>query len=145
MTKYKLPFEIICLLFVVLFLYTGINKASDINTFSAVFDHLPFPVRISSWLPYLIIAFELFAATTLLIPKSRLLGLYTSFSLMTVFTIYIAILLLNDKKLPCSCGGVLRQMNWRQHLIFNLFFLVLALIGIILFDRQQTLSKKTFN
>ncbi|WP_394353134.1 MauE/DoxX family redox-associated membrane protein [Mucilaginibacter humi] len=31
---------------------------------------------------------------------------------------------------PCSCGGVVRKMSWRLHLVFNVFFLLLSSLGI---------------
>mgnify|MGYP001346109640 CR=1 FL=1 len=33
---------------------------------------------------------------------------------------------------PCSCGGVLLQMSWQQHLVFNIVASLLALAGITL-------------
>jgi hypothetical protein len=35
-----------------------------------------------------------------------------------------------DKNLPCSCGGIISKLSWKQHIIFNLFFIVLSVIGI---------------
>jgi len=32
---------------------------------------------------------------------------------------------------PCSCGGILSDMNWNQHLIFNIVFTMIALTGLI--------------
>jgi len=56
--------------------------------------------------------------------------LYYAFVLMTVFTLYIAYMLLFTPKLPCSCGGVLQQMTWKQHLLFNIGFTLLAAYAI---------------
>jgi len=62
----------------------------------------------------------------------RMIGLYASFFMMLSFTLYITLMLLFTKHLPCSCGGVLRKLSWPQHLILNIFFLILAIAGIIL-------------
>jgi len=40
-------------------------------------------------------------------------------------------------KLPCSCGGVIQKMTWGQHVIFNLFFTLLALVGIWLARKRK--------
>jgi methylamine utilization protein MauE len=74
------------------------------------------------------------------IPKTRLLGLYASFSLMTMFTAYIIAILRFSEFIPCSCGGVLSHMSWIQHLWFNVAFIFFALTGIIL-QSKQTVSQ----
>jgi phage shock protein PspC (stress-responsive transcriptional regulator) len=51
---------------------------------------------------------------------------------LTGISAYILLMLISDERLPCSCGGVLQQLSWKQHLIFNLFFLLLAVVGIVL-------------
>ncbi|WP_442892031.1 hypothetical protein [Chryseobacterium sp. VD8] len=32
--------------------------------------------------------------------------------------------------MPCSCGGVIKNLTWPQHLIFNLFFVVITSLAI---------------
>jgi len=63
--------------------------------------------------------------------RFRLLGLYASFSLMVMFTAYIIAITKFSDYIPCSCGGVLQNMSWNQHLIFNIGFILLAVAGII--------------
>jgi hypothetical protein len=48
-------------------------------------------------------------------------------------------MILFAEHLPCNCGGVLQKMNWRQHLIFNLFFICLSLIGIRLYQSNKNI------
>ncbi|MGY0036285.1 MauE/DoxX family redox-associated membrane protein [Pedobacter sp. NJ-S-72] len=63
---------------------------------------------------------------------SRLLGLILSALLMVLFTGYIALVLSGYyDHIPCSCGGVLNSLEWRTHLWFNVFFLVLAGVGLM--------------
>jgi hypothetical protein len=56
---------------------------------------------------------------------------------MFLFTIYVGLMISFAPHLPCSCGGVIKQMSWKQHLTFNTFFTALALFGIWLSRRQQ--------
>jgi hypothetical protein len=35
-----------------------------------------------------------------------------------------------DKNLPCSCGGIISKLSWKQHILFNLFFIMLSITGI---------------
>jgi hypothetical protein len=71
-------------------------------------------------------------------PRTRKLGLYISLGLMMAFTGYISYMMIFIPDLPCSCGGVISKMTWGQHLIFNVFFMLLALTGILL-------NRKRFN
>lgn len=51
---------------------------------------------------------------------------------MVLFTAYIAMILTLADYVPCSCGGVLEDMSWEQHLWFNGFFVLLSIAGIML-------------
>lgn len=73
---------------------------------------------------------ELVISGLLFIPQKRGMGLYASFALMLVFTTYLSYMILFSSHLPCSCGGVLQQMTWPQHLWFNIGFTILAAAGI---------------
>jgi hypothetical protein len=75
---------------------------------------------------------ELAIALALVIKRVRLIGLYASYFLMLLFTGYIWIMLHYSYDLPCSCGGILAALSWKDHLIFNSVFTALALIGVIL-------------
>jgi hypothetical protein len=124
--------EIIIILYAILFLYTGISKLIDYSVFkeqlaeSPLFGHIAKPVALI--LPSL----EFAVIFALILPKWRLKGFYTALVLMIGFTSYVAGLLLYDDKLPCSCGGIIQQLSWPQHLVFNGAFIALAVIGIVL-------------
>jgi hypothetical protein len=81
---------------------------------------------------------EFIITLLLIIPRWRLKGLYASLALMILFTVYVIGLLLFDKKLPCSCGGILQEFSWPQHLAFNSIFVLLSIWAIVL----QRLEKK---
>ncbi len=51
---------------------------------------------------------------------------------MIAFTAYIFIILNYSSYVPCSSGGILQDLGWTEHLVFNLFFVFLALIALIL-------------
>jgi hypothetical protein len=127
--------EGVTVLYIILFLYTGINKIMDFEVFKQQLGEIPllkpFSVTIAVSLPML----EFLAVFTLLIPRWRLKGIYISSALMIIFTIYIIAILLFNKTLPCSCGGIIQEMSWPQHLIFNTVFIVFGLIAIQLFKK----------
>jgi len=63
--------------------------------------------------------------------------LYASLILMMAFTIYTVTVLLHAfRYVPCSCGGVIKKLTWPQHLVFNLFFVAISLLGIWLKKRD---------
>ncbi|MFX9224384.1 MauE/DoxX family redox-associated membrane protein, partial [Acinetobacter baumannii] len=54
-----------------------------------------------------------------------------------MFTSYISYMVLFIPNLTCSCGGVIKEMSWRQHLGFNLFFIIISIVGILLQQRTK--------
>ena len=91
--------------------------------------------------PYLvwgIAGLEIATSVALMFEKTKRIGFYSSLILMSLFTIYISAILLHVfPKIPCSCGGVLRQLGWSQHLLFNLFFVALSVLGLMLSKKQS--------
>lgn len=134
--KYWIP-DIIASLLVLLFAYTATSKFSSYSLFENQFSQIPV---IGSFFHFAILvpATEFLIAALLVPRQTQLLGLYTSAVLLIVFTIYIGAMLIFASNLPCSCGGVLKQLSWRQHLVFNLFFIVLAFTGIIWYWKKKT-------
>jgi hypothetical protein len=92
---------------------------------------------------WLIPTVEILIALLLVIPKTRIGGLYASLSLLLLFTMYIIYMFMFYPYKPCSCGGVISKLTWKQHILFNLFFLLLAVAGII-GHRKTGLRKPSF-
>lgn len=129
--------EIIAALLILLFVYTGITKLADQNSFRAVISRSPLIGQWSTFLSWTLPIIELSAAVLLLIPKTKKLGLWLSLGLMIVFTGYIGYMLLFTNHLPCSCGGVLQQLTWLQHLEFNILFTLLSALSIWFYTKHQ--------
>lgn len=127
--------EVIALLFVLLFLYTAVYKIIDFSNFRAVIGQSPFITKYAAYLAVLVPAAEIVISVLLIAPRLRLAGLCASFAIMLLFTAYIIILLNLNAHLPCSCGGIIQEMSWQQHLVFNIAFLLLALTGISTYKR----------
>jgi len=122
--------EIIAALFILLFVYTAITKIMNRERFSAVLSQSPLIGTTATILSYLLPIVELAIVLFLFIPSLRVWGFASSLFLMLIFTFYITYMIFFTPTLPCSCGGVLAQMTWRQHLVFNIFFTALAGIGL---------------
>lgn len=127
----KIPL-IVSLLFILLFVYAAISKLLDFETFQAQLEQSPIFGAFAAWVSRGVILFELLIACLLSSGTTRLLGFYLSFILMLLFTTYIAIILNFAANVPCSCGGVLDALGWKAHLIFNVFFMGMALMGILI-------------
>ena len=132
---------IIIVLLVLLWSYTAGSKLMDIQEFKRQLYNQTFGINLANLLLWLIPITEITAVLLLIIQKTRLLGLLLSLILMTLFTGYIALVLLDYyERTPCSCGGVLQALGWEEHFYFNLFFLSLSIIGIYL---QKNSTKTT--
>lgn len=128
--------EIISLLFVFLFLYTAVYKIIDFSNFRAVIGQSPLITRFAPSLAVGVPLVEIAISGLLIFSRWRIIGLCASFALMLVFTVYIIILLNLHTHLPCSCGGIIQEMSWQQHLVFNIVFLLLALTGITIYKKD---------
>lgn len=133
--------EAIIILFVILFLYTGINKIIDYSIFKEQIATSPILVSLSKPIALSIPWIEFSITVLLIIPRWRLKGLYASLGLMSLFTCYISGIMLFNKELPCSCGGVIELMSWGQHIIFNSVFIALAVVAIVLARKMKRAEK----
>lgn len=132
--------DIICLLFVLLFVYAAVSKFLDFENFQAQLGLSPLLSAFADYASVGVIILEILIALLIAIPKFRLIGLYSSFSLMVMFSTYIFIILNYSSFIPCSCGGILEKMDWKQHFIFNLVFVLLAVIGVALLKTKAYLK-----
>ena len=125
--------QLISSLLAALFVYTGLNKMLDYEVFRSQLGRSPFIESFAGLTSATLPSFELAIAALLCLPATRLLGLYLSFGLMCLFTGYIYIMLTYAYDLPCSCGGVLAALSWKDHLIFNIAFTALSAIAVLLY------------
>lgn len=126
----KLFLEIVATITIILFLYTGISKLFDYDIFKEQLAIVPI---LSTIYPVVALATpvaEIIIAALLFWPAWRIKGLYAALISMTVFTIYIVYLLMLDTELPCSCGGIIEFLSWKQHLLFNIGLIILLTISI---------------
>jgi uncharacterized membrane protein YphA (DoxX/SURF4 family) len=135
---------IISYLYVLLFVYAAVSKLIDFNTFQVQLGQSPLLSAFAGWVSWAVVLCELLIAGLLLFDKTKNVALYLAFALMVMFTAYIIIILNFSSFVPCSCGGVLEKLGWTEHLIFNIGFIVLAAVGIIL-QQKQKLKKMSWS
>jgi len=121
-----------CLMLILLFSYTAMSKLADFDAYRSEMSKQVFSGSVTDLLIYTIPGLEIFSSILLISPKFRFAGFLTSIILMSVFTGYILMVLSGAfNRIPCACGGVLSFLNWNSHLWFNIFFLVLAILGSV--------------
>jgi hypothetical protein len=123
--------EIISALLILLFMYAAVSKLLDYETFKLQLSKSPFITQFAGVTAWALPVGEIMVALALIFKPTRLLGLYASLFLMTMFTAYIWAMLHYSYYIPCSCGGVLSKMSWGEHLWFNVGFVVLSIGGIL--------------
>ena len=138
--KRNLIIEFIGSSLILLFVYTAISKLLDYSSFKSVLSKSPLIGGNAGIVALALPITEIMVALLLFVPRMRVWGMYGSVALMSVFTLYLAYMINFTPKLPCSCGGVLKQMTWNQHLVFNIFFLVLSVTGLVL-ERKRIKRK----
>jgi hypothetical protein len=131
--------EIIASVFILLFVYTATSKLIAHDTFLISLKKSPVISFASSFISWVIPLIEILISVFLLVPSFRKIGLMASLFLMTAFTIYIAYMLLTSSQLPCSCGGVIAMLSWKEHLWLNIFLTMLAATGIFINKRPKFL------
>lgn len=131
--------EIIAAVFILLFVYTATSKLFSHQTFIITLNKSPLISFASGFLSWAIPVIEILIAVLLFVPRFRGIGLIASFSLMTIFTIYIAYMLVTSSHLPCSCGGVISKLSWPQHLWLNAFLTILAATTLFINNRLKFL------
>lgn len=135
-TRKTIIIELICAAFILLFIYAAVNKMVDFEKFSVELAKSPILNPIASWVVVAVPSIEIVLSIFLIIKPLRLLALYGAFSLMVMFSAYIVAILKFSSYIPCTCGGVLQNMGWREHLIFNIGFVTLGAIGVLMYPAR---------
>ncbi len=125
MVKRTTIIEIISLLNIILFLYTGIAKIMDYSVFKEQLAVSPILSWATTSVAVLLPIVEFAIVLMLLIPRWRLKGLYASLGIMILFTVYIVAMFIFAPEMPCSCGGIIELLSWKGHLVFNSVFVLL--------------------
>jgi uncharacterized membrane protein YphA (DoxX/SURF4 family) len=145
MRHHQTILEWIIALIVFLFLYTGISKFLDPITFRSSLSMSPLLEHFAGIIALLLPIIEITIVVLLIIPRSRLWGLRLSAGLLSVFTIYLIGMVAFSKHLPCGCGGVISQLSWKGHILFNIFFVALSFYGIRLQKNLQKVNMTNSN
>jgi len=130
--------DLISCLVMLVFVYAAVSKLRDFEGFRTQLGQSPLLTGYTAFVSWLIPSIELLITLLFFFNATRLVALYVSYTLMVLFSGYIVAITRFSDYIPCSCGGILENMTWDQHLVFNLFFVVLTLTAILLYDRPPS-------
>ncbi|WP_435138477.1 MauE/DoxX family redox-associated membrane protein [Formosa sp. A9] len=129
---------IVTLAYSVLFIYAAIQKLIEVEQFRIQLGQSPILTTYADYIMYALPLGELVLGFTIFSHKFKRQVLYVSYSLMVMFTTYIILILNFSDYIPCSCGGVLEKLGWTEHIVFNLVFIIIAIIGLWCLDYMDT-------
>lgn len=129
--------EIISALFILLFVYAALSKLTDFQKFRIELGKSPLLNSYAGVIAVAIPGIELLISSFIAIKRFQYYALYFGFSLMIIFSAYIVVILKFSPYVPCSCGGILQNMTWHQHLIFNSVFVIMGAIAILLYTKNE--------
>lgn len=125
------------ILLILLWSSTGLSKILEHTEFTKQIsiilgEDLSKPVSIA------IPSLELLAAITIPFLNTRIFGLYLSLILMTAFTAYVILVLTGYfGPAPCTCGGIITALSWKQHLIVNLILLLIVVYSLFILQKRK--------
>lgn len=132
-----------CILLILLWSSTGLSKLLEYSQFTEQIttilgEDLAKPVSIT------IPSLELIAAMTLPFQKTRTFGLYLSLTLMTAFTAYVILVITGYfGPAPCTCGGIITALSWKQHLAINIILLLITLYSLFILQKRKEAAVTT--
>ncbi len=131
--KRTLIVELIAFLLMLLFLFASVSKWLAFKTFIGDINNQPFPNWLTPWITNLLPPIEVLIVLALMFERTRTAGFYASLILMMAFSIYSAAVLLHFfDYVPCSCGGIIKNLSWPENLVLNLFFVCISIAGLVL-------------
>jgi MFS family permease len=129
--------DIISALYILLFLYAALLKLTAYQKFLVELEQSTLLTSIAGFAMWFIPVIQILLATMLAFTRTRLLGLYGAVALITIFTAYILTILFSTGYVPCVCIGILENSSWTQHLLLNIFLMILATLAITLQTKLQ--------
>jgi len=128
-----------------LWIYVVFYKITDFRDFTSGIHRQPIPGFVQQAVIWLLPPIETMLILLFLKKRWRIYGFLLSALLLTIFTFYISFGLAGAfGKLPCGCGGLIKDLSLSQHIIFNLVFASLSVLGFVLCYENSDTSHHLF-
>jgi hypothetical protein len=141
----KILIELITALLAAMFAYPAFNKLVELGKFERQLNKIAFFQNWAGIAAVMVPVTEVVIIILLLYKGTRLIGLYASAILLTVFTVYLSAMMIFSPDLPCACSGFISKLSWRDHIVFNLLFTAVSIIGIWLIRRNEKSFPAKYN
>lgn len=124
-------------LLLLVFLYTAWSKLREYEQFRYTLSQSYLLKPVAGIIAWLLPVVELALVVLLFVPAWRRLGLKLSIILLSALTLYLTFMIIYAPELPCSCGGVLAELTWKEHLFLNGGLVLLSIIGAVLYKKEK--------
>ena len=126
------------LMLVFVFIYAAFNKLYDLEAFEDQLSLSPMiPEGFYRAVAIVIPLAEVAISLVLCVPRKYKAALYSSYFLLLLFTFYIIFLMRYSTYVPCSCGGILGNLSWKQHVLFNVILLMLSITSCYIAEQES--------
>lgn len=134
--------DIVTILLIILWIYAAFSKLLDYSNFSIELGKSPL---LTSFAPVVAVGvplLEIGLAIMLLIERTKFIAIVMSTSLLLLFTCYLFIILNYSSYIPCSCGGILGHLGYKEHIVFNLILFALGVVSILFYKLEKPIQKE---
>lgn len=144
----KIFLTTITALLILLFLYIAVTKMLNYNMFRHILSVSPLIGSGSTVVALSLLIIMIWISILLLMPATRLWGMYGAATVMLVITLYLGYVIYFTVRENYPFSGVIRPrmgifgLTWKQFFAFDIFFLLLSLLGILLQIRWTVKEKE---
>lgn len=129
---------IIRIVLIMLFVYAGLSKIIDVEHFQEQLFQSPIiPASVVPMISYLLPTGEIVLSILLSLDKFLKPALILSFAVMLFFSFYLIGLVSFFTNVPCACGGILGNMGYPAHIIFNVVMAILPVWAVFKIEREE--------
>jgi len=127
--------KLIAIALAVLFAIAAVDKLEHYAKFSLQLQSFPVDLSVLSSQAWMIPVSELMVALLLILPLTRLKGLFASLFLLSVYTLYLVCMLETRFHCICNCGEPFRSLSLKMHIAFTLAAVFVTGVGVVLSGR----------
>ncbi|OQP66447.1 hypothetical protein A3860_13225 [Niastella vici] len=124
--------KLIAIALAVLFAIAAVDKLEHYPKFSLQLQSFPVDLSVLSSHAWFIPVTELILAVLLLLPFTRLKGLFASLFLLGLYTLYLVCMLETRFHSICNCGEPFQSLSLKMHIALTLAAVFVTGVGVVL-------------
>lgn len=140
--KARTVIELIASALIVLFLYAAFSQLFLHNAYFTQLNRSLSSGLFAGFVVWALPAAHLLLAWLLWRPALRLAGLISALGMVSLYTVYLFIMLPAGSKLACQCGELWQRASLEINILFNLAVILLIAVCIILVGKIKTNSPR---